>query len=448
MVMGIDDLINAARRAPKVVGGITDYFKDAWRVGKFGDDLPETAKQARRVARGLTPEEVARARSAAQQGLPEAIDIGENSAARVRAVQMLGDTSSGRAYLGRVAGRPYPVPEGARMGLAERRVRELARAGKELKKPSEAGKLVRAGRFAMRHPYGVGIPTAIAGGLVGMGLLSGDGTLSRPEGLTESDMQSLLGMVGQGMTPESIINEQYNKAIAAANATGVLDPQLEQYLTSRAAQYEQDVLNANNAYAQALAELSGQAASGYGGGQAQANRMASEIGADTGTAVSSLTPVSGALATAPQDAAAEVARQAGNFSARDKMLNEDLAYLSGVAQLMGVEGAGDIRRNLEDTLAREALIARANARESANILEQQRLEHLGRLNLERASSGVGSLTGAQIEQSIYQYANEWASFTPQQKAIEAQRRGLTGASESDLQRGYIESRLRQDGIVG
>lgn len=446
MGMSADDILNYAKRAPGFISKLWNLAGDVSRGGEAG---AQTVAQAKRVARGMDRQDIIRAYVAGKQGLPEAIDIADDSAAKVQAINRLRGSSAGRAYLGRTLERPVPTPQGAARGFRERRVQELYRAGKTIKPPSEANPLVRAGRFAvLRHPFAVGIPAAAVGGMVGMGILGGDGSLSRPEGLTESDMQSLLSMVGSGMTPESIVNQQYDRAIAAANKAGVIDPQLEQYLTSRATQYEQDVLNANNAYAKALAELSGQAAGGYGGGNAIANQMAQNIAADTGTAVSSLTPVSGELATAPQDTRADVARQTGQFAARDKMLNEDLAYLSGVAQLMGVEGAADIRRNLEDTLQREALIARANAREAANILEQQRLEDLGKINLERVQTGVGTLTAPQIEQYIYQYANEWASFTPQQKAIEAQRRGLVGASEPELQRGYIESRLKQDGIAG
>lgn len=445
MAINIGDILNAGKSVRKLPGIIGDFWGS---VSRGGDAGAQSVAQARRVAKGMGREDIIRAYVAGKQGLPEAIDIADDSAAKVQAINRLRGSSGGRAYLGRTLGRPVPTPADAQRGLREMRVQELYRAGKPLKAPKDANMFVRTGRFALRNPV-VSVPVGLAGGMVGLGLLAGRGDgLSRPEGLTESDMQALLGMVGSGATPESIINQQYDKAIAAASKAGAVDPELERYLTSRATQYEQDVLNANNAYAQALAELSGQAAGGYGGGNAVANQMAQDIAADTGTAVSSLTPISGELATAPQDTRASVASQTGQFAARDKMLNEDLAYLSGVAQLMGVEGAADIRRNLEDTLQSQAILARANARESANILEQQRLEDLGRINLEKVQAGSGALSAPQIEQYIYQYANEWASFTPQQKAIEASRRGLPGASEQELQRGYIESRLRQDGIAG
>jgi hypothetical protein len=267
--------------------------------------------------------------------------------------------------------------------------------------------------------------------------------------LSDADLQAILGQIGGGMTEEEVLNNYYNQAIAAASAANMgIDAETEQYLRDRAAQYEQAGLDASNATALALSELAGTPTAGSTSAQqALASDIAGAAMAPTGTAVSSLTPASSMAVDEAAATRADAQRAAGNFAAREQMSAEDLAYLSGVAQLMGVEFGQDINRRIEDAIMAEKLAASRASREAQAVLEQQRLSDLADLSQARVKTGIPAVSEAQIEQLVYAVANEWAGMTDQQKMLAANRRGLTGASDSELQQGYIMSRLREEGLV-
>lgn len=449
LIRGLGGAGKTADAAADVVRGVSTYT---------------TPQQALNVARKLPRERVQEivnmlpSRRKGTAFVTQALGETPEQAAEISAIRYLSESPYGRARLGRLYGQAIPeeaLPAGARRGLGERRLMELERAGKRIPSISDAGIPTRAGRFFLRRgPVGQAL---LAGGVGLGGYLGGreitdaigltGGPTGRPEGLTDSDLQAILSQVGGGATAEDVLNDYYRQATQAAQYTGV-DPQLEQYLRNQATRQQEQAAASWAATTAALDELAREfGGTPAGAGQEQLARdVAASAGSMPRTAVSGLAPVSPELAEAEQAIRAEAARSGGGMSTRDQMLQNDLQYLAGVARLMGVETGQDINQRVEDLLLREALLGSRQSREAAQVLEQQRLEQLGNVALQRAKSGI-EYGPAQVEQKVYDYANEWAAFTPQQRQIEVQRRALVGADEATLQRSYIESRLRQDGLI-
>jgi hypothetical protein len=442
----------------KILKGIGSVASRGVRGAADEVVVPTSRSQSRSLLRNVAPERVEQITTmlpTRPSYLRRALGETTEEASQIEAVRNLAGYSGGRYDLGRMMGKPISrdvLPAGTRIGRGERRLIELEKAGRAI--PG-----VRGGRlspaavrgFVARRSLpvqagiiggGVGIP-----GIMAYNALTGESAAGRPEDLSESDLAALLSMVGQGVTPQDIINENYGQAGQAAQFTG-LDPQMVKYLEGRAAQYQADTAALWSSTAEAINRLAGESGvggeTGVGGQAALANQIAASA-VPGGTAVSGLTPVSPELMEMEQGTRAEAGRSGRRSSVKDQRLAEDLAYLSGVAQIMGAEYGANIDRDIEDYIMAETLRQSGQAREAQQILEQQRLSAIGKVALENI--GAQQATPSQIEEAIYSYAREWSSFTPQQKAIEVQRRGIVGVSESELQRAYIESRMRQTGIA-
>jgi hypothetical protein len=372
------------------------------------------------------------------------------TANEVAAIKRLVDTPSGRYSLARITGEVVPeasLPAGARRGLGERRVIERARVGKTVRPMSDVPFATRASRFIQRRslPAQLALGAGVGGaGYMGYNTLFGDST-GRPSNLTDEQLAIILGQLGS-VTEEQALQDLYAQAEANAAYKGV-DPAVEKYLRDISQSYEQDVLSAYAAAEQNLANLAAQAgARPTVGGQEALAREAAAAAMPGGTAVSTATPISAEMSAVAPGIRSDAARAAGQFSAQDRMLAEDLAYLSGAMQLMGAQAGQESRDYLNRLLAAEAVRGSRAATEAQQVLGQQRLESLGNLALQRAKMGQ-SVSSVQVEERVFQYARDWANLSSQQKAIEVTRRGLTGASEPELQQQYIESRLRQDGLI-
>jgi|694.fasta_scaffold06066_13 hypothetical protein len=450
------------RRVVNIAGDVVDTAGDIAR-GLRSTEPPvrkfRTQGQALEVARSLPRERVSEiinllpSRRTSLGGATGFVGKYENEALEaaneVAAIKRLADTPSGRYSLARITGEVVPeasLPAGARRGLGERRFIERARVGKTVRPLSDVPFTTRASRFIQRRSLPAQL--ALGAGLGGAGYVAYNrlfgGEAGQPSNLTDEQLAAILSGLST-VTPEGTIEDIYGQASANAAFTGV-DPALEKYLRDINNEYKAAV---SQAYGRAEAELAAlSAATGQTPGVGGQEQLARDVAASAmpgGTAVSTVTPMSAEMSEMAPGIRQDAARAAGGVSRQDRMLAEDLAYLSGVMNLMGVQAGSEAEQYLNRLLTAEAVRGSREARESQQLLNQQRLEALGGLALERAKTG-SAYTATQTEQLVYQYAREWADLSAQQKAIETTRRGLTGTNDQELQRQYIESKLRESGL--
>lgn len=428
-------------------------------IGILGD-LLKSGKKAEKVAaeellRGLPAEEVARvggqvrirpgelyARGASKAGVPGRGGLLNTEATAQRlAFERLQATPRGRRTLASITGEFPELPTGATPGFRDFRTQALLAKGKSLEPRGVVGTArdvaTGAAKFAAARPK-TALVLGGLGGLTGLGLTAGMlGGADEGDQLSEAEILGIIGASGVGQSTEDYLRSLAEQRIAGLQGQTAIPPELQAQLDARQLQYENALIDANRRYLEAIgagATVPAASMAAYGQG-AEAAQAAAE--ADTGTAVSGLTPVSGGLASAPELLQQEGARQAAleqiiaNTAAGSDQRARDLAALAGA------ESVANLRSNYENLLLAQQYEDFRNRQAAEQAIQEDLFGALSKLGLERVQAGQGR-TAANYVDIVNQYVIEYESLSDTQKAALAQQSGITDAAD------YATVRLRQE----
>jgi hypothetical protein len=361
--------------------------------------------------------------------------LGRSAAEQRRAYEALQATPSGRRTLTSITGEFPELPAGARPGFRDFRTQRLLEKGRSLEPRSVSEVAQSATQFAARRPVIAGLGALVGGGLAVPPILSAISGAREPEA-SQADVLSILKESGVGKSTEDYLRGLAKEQIAALGTDTGFTPEIQSQLDARQASYENALIDANRRYLEAIGggEVPAAAMGAYSAGAQEAQAAAE---ADTGTAVSSLTPVSGDLASAPEMMRAEGSRQAAlqqilaSTAAGSSQRAQDLAALAGA------ESVGNLRSDYESALLAQRIQDARAQRQAEREINADLFSGISRLGLERVRAGE-QVSPQDYVAKINEYVAEYAALNATQKAALAQTSNIGSAEE------YATARLRQE----
>ena len=344
---------------------------------------------------------------------------------------------SGRRTLASMTGEFPELPAGTTPGFRDFRTQSLLARGKSLEPRTIGDIALGAKKFAADKPK----TSFVLGGLGGLGALSiGAGMLRGLDGGDQLDQAQILDIIsksGVGQSTEDYLKSLAEQQISDLSEASSFSPEIQAQLDARQLQYEDALIDANSRYLEAIGGGASVPAASMGayGQQAQAAQAAAE--ADTGTAVSGLTPVYGSLATDPDMLREEGARQQAlqnimaNTAAGSDQRARDLAALGGA------ESVANFRSDYENLLLAQRIQSERDRQAAEQEINAGLFDALSRVGLERVQAGQGVGSAGYVDK-INEYVVEYESLSDTQKAALAEVNGISNAAD------YATTRLRQD----
>ena len=378
------------------------------------------------------------ARGASKTGVPGAGPLLSREATAQRAAfDILQGNSRGRRTLASITGEFPELPAGTTPAFRDLRTQNLLSKGKSLE-PRTVGDIAQGVKgFAAAKPKTsavVGGTTALGAGLIGLGRLRGPGTGDQ---LDQAQILDIISKSGVGQSSEDYLRSLAEQRISDLGSSYALPVELQSQLDARQLQYENALIDANRRYLEAIGagESVPAASMGAYGQQAQAAQAAAE--ADTGTAVSGLVPVSGALATEPDMIREEGARQQALQNIIANTAAGSDARMRELAALAGAESVANLRSDYENLLLAQKVQDFRDRQAAERAVEDQLFERLGEFGLARVKAGEGLGTANYVD-IVNQYVIEYEGLSDTQKAALASVNGINNAAD------YAATRLRQD----
>lgn len=378
------------------------------------------------------------ARGASKTGVPGAGQLlGREATAQRAAFDILQGAPRGRRTLASITGEFPELPAGVTPTYRDLRTQALLRRGKSLE-PRTIGDIAEGVKgFAATKPKtaaGLGIAGLGTAGIIGLGRLTAPSTGDQ---LEQADILNIISQAGVGQSAEDYLRNLAEQRVAGLESAYALPAELQSQLDARQLQYENALIDANRRYLEAIGAGASVPAASMGayGQQAQAAQAAAE--ADTGTAVSGLVPVSGALATEPDMIREEGARQQALQNIIANTATGSDARMRELAALAGAESVANLRSDYENLLLAQRVQDFRDRQAAEQAVQEDLFAGLGELGLARVKAGEGLGTANYVD-IVNNYVLEYNALSNTQKAALAEVNGIGSAAD------YAATRLRQD----